>query len=179
MGLSVGPWGWHLPLGLKWSITVAHASLVYFEWTDEDVGWDDVAIGASFGMTLYGLWTPPVVKAALMLRVGLGIGAMAAPAAPVIAGVAVTLVAGDLISHAIDPEHGRKNFREFITDPAKMPERVAFAAETIYEHKIQEPVEKLSTWYVQTVDEAWDTGKRWITENNRFLTGPNLPSAWF
>jgi len=151
---SVGPWGYHLPLGLKWSITLAAGSAVYWEWTDDDVGWDDIGVGFSFGVTMYGLWTPPVVKAALMANVGLAVGRLAAPAAPVIAVTAVALVAGDLISHALDPEEGRKNFRDFVTTPSKIPSRIAFTAETIYEHKIEKPLVRLANWYISGVDEV-------------------------
>ena len=113
-----------------------------------------------WGFSMYGLWAPPVVKMALMAQVGLAVGRFAAPAAPVVAVAAVALVTGDLISHAIDPESGRKNFRDFV-DPfqiRKMPERIAFTVETIYEHKIEKPLiagaEKYVAWWNRRFDEA-------------------------
>jgi len=165
---TVGPWGWHLPLSLKWSISVAATSAVYFELTDDEQDyWVDMGAVLSWGFTMYGLWAPPVVKMAIMAQIGLAAGrlaAPAAPAAPVIAVTAVALVTGDLISHAIDPESGQKNFRDFV-DPfqiTKMPSRIAFTAETIYEHKIEEPLtaaaKKYVSWWDRRAEEvklAW------------------------
>lgn len=159
--VTVGPWGYHLPLKLKWALTAAATSEVYFELTDEEEDyWVDMGVVLAWGFTMYGLWTPPVVKMAIAARVGLAVGALAAPAAPVIAVTAVALVAGDLISHAIDPESGRENFRDFV-DPfqiTEMPGRIAFTAETIYEHKIEEPLteaaEKYVSWWDRRVEDV-------------------------
>ena len=158
---TVGPWGWHLPLSLKWSITIAATSAVYFELTDDEEDyWVDMGAVLSWGFTMYGLWTPPAVKMAVTAQVGLAIGRLAAPAAPVIAVTAVALVTGDLISHAIDPKSGRENFRDFV-DPfqiTQMPSRIAFTAETIYEHKIKPPLtaaaEKYVSWWNRRFEEV-------------------------
>jgi len=152
---TVGPWGWHLPLSLKWSITLAATSQVYFELTDDEQDyWVDMGVGLSWGYTMYALWAPPVVKMAITAQIGLAVGRIAAPAAPVIAVTAIALVTGDLISNAIDPEDGRENFRDFV-DPrqiTEMPGRIAFTAETIYEHKIEEPLVAAANAYVGWVD---------------------------
>jgi hypothetical protein len=156
---TVGPWGWHLPLKLKWALTISSTSYVYYELTDDQQDyWVDMGAVLGWGFSMYGLWAPPVVKLAIAAQVGLAVGRLAAPAAPVIAVTAVALVTGDLISHAIDPESGRKNFRDFV-DPfqlTKMPGRIAFTAETIYEHKIEEPLAAAASRYVGWVDRRID-----------------------
>jgi len=152
---TIGPWGWHLPLSLKWSLTVAATAGVYFEWTDDEQDyWVDMGAVLSWGFTMYGLWTPPVVKMAVAGQVGLAIGRLAAPATPVIAVTAVALVTGDLLSHQIDPKSGRENFRDFVNpfQITQMPGRIAFTAETIYEHKIEEPLTKAAEAYVSWWD---------------------------
>jgi len=152
---TVGPWGWHLPLKLKWGLTIAATSAVYFELTDDEQDyWVDMGAVLGWGFTMYGLWAPPVVKMAVMAQVGLAVGRLVAPAAPVVAVTAVALVAGDLISHAIDPESGRENFRDFVAPSqiTEMPGRIAFTAETIYEHKIEDPLVAAANAYVGWVD---------------------------
>lgn len=111
---TIGPWGWHLPNHLKWSLTAASASYVYFEWTDEEWNRDDFFASGQFLLTVYSLWVPPPAKAAITFQVGMAIGRIAAPAAPLILGTAAALVVGDLIADQIDPKEGRKNFRKFV-----------------------------------------------------------------
>lgn len=171
---TIGPWGYHLPLKLKWSLTVAATAAVYREWTDDEQDyWVDLGIALSWGFSMYGLWTPPHAKLAISASVGLAIGRLAAPAAPVIAVTAVALVAGDLVSHAIDPVSGRKNFRDFV-DPfqiTEMPGRIAFTAETIYEHKIEEPLTAAAEAYVSWWDRRVEDVKL-VWSITRPRTGP-------
>ena len=150
---TVGPWGWHLPLGLKWSITTAATAAVYFELTDDEQDyWVDMGVVLGWGFTMYGLWAPPVVKMAIMARIGLGVGVFVAPAAPVIAVTAAALVIGDIVSHQIDPKEGRKNFREFVSTPSKYRERTGESLKTVYKYKIKKPLKSAAESYVGWVD---------------------------
>ena len=52
------------------------------------------------------------------------------------------IVTGAVASYAIGGTEGVSNYMDFISEPTKMPERIAFTAETIYEHKIESHVEE-------------------------------------
>jgi len=101
-----------------------------------------------WGFTMYGLWAPPVVKLAIMARIGLAVGVFAAPAAPVIAVTAVALVVGDIVSDQIDPKEGKKNFRKFIGTPSKYVERTGESLKTVYKYKIKPPLKSAAEEYV-------------------------------
>jgi len=61
------------------------------------------------------------------------------PALAVVEGIVVT---GAVASAAIGGVEGVTNYVDFISEPTKIPQRVVFTAETIYEHKIQSHVEE-------------------------------------
>jgi len=103
-------------------------------------------------------------------------------AVPGIAVVEAAVVTGAVASFAIGGVEGVEDYVDFITTPSKIPERIAFTAETIYEHKIKEPLVAAAVWYVGKVDEGidyandtYDSATNWIVRNNPFLTGPYLP----
>jgi len=61
---------------------------------------------------------------------------------PGLAAVEGIAVAGAVASAAIGGVEGVTNYVDFISEPTKIPQRVAFTAETIYEHKIESHVEE-------------------------------------
>jgi len=77
-------------------------------------------------------------------------------AVPGIAIVEAAIITGAVASYAIDGVEGVENYIDFITEPTKIPERIAFTAETIYEHKIEDPLIAAATWYVGWVDRRID-----------------------
>jgi len=58
----------------------------------------------------------------------------AVPGLAIVEGIVVT---GAVVSYAIGGTEGVENYIDFITEPTKIPERIAFTAETIYEEKIK------------------------------------------
>jgi len=52
------------------------------------------------------------------------------------------VVVGAIASYNIGGVEGVTNYVDFLTEPTKMPGRIAFTAETIYEHKIEPKVEE-------------------------------------
>jgi len=183
--------GYHLPLPQKIAITNASFIAMMWELTDEETSgdwvesWQDAGSVLQFAGTVYVLWVPPVVQAGIAARIGLLLAPLALPAAVLTS----TIIVGGVISYAIDPEEGLQNYKDFITEPTKIPERLKFTAETIYEHKI-EPTVNVTLGVASLL---WNMGKReverrvsvlqermeaageWIDENNPFLTGPVLP----
>jgi len=81
-------------------------------------------------------------------------GNVALAAVPGINVVEGIVAAGAVASLAIGGVEGVENYVEFLTEPTKIPERVAFTAETIYEHKIKEPLVEAAEWYVDFIDEG-------------------------
>jgi len=61
------------------------------------------------------------------------------PALPYVEAIVVT---GAVASYNIGGTEGVSNYVEFLTEPTKMPQRVAFTAETIYEHKIEPKIKE-------------------------------------
>lgn len=78
------------------------------------------------------------------------------PVVPIIEGAVIT---GAIASYAIGGTEGVENYIDFITEPSKMPERIAFTAKTIYEEKIEEPLVAAANWYVGVIDEGIETFK--------------------
>jgi len=167
--------GYHLPLAQKIAITNASFLIMSAELIDEEEGWvdnwaDTMAI-LQFAGTVYVLWIPPVVQAGIAARVGVLLAPLALPAAVITS----TIIVGGVVSYLVDPEEGLKNYKDFLTEPTKIPERLKFTADTIYEQKI-EPKVNLSLGLASML---WKMAEREIEQNpffkNRFLTGPNLP----
>jgi len=75
----------------------------------------------------------------------------AVPGINIVEGIVAT---GAVASLAIGGVEGLENYVEFITEPAKIPERVAFTAETIYQEVIEEPLAEAASWYVDFIDEG-------------------------
>jgi len=66
-------------------------------------------------------------------------------------GVAIAegiVVAGAVVSYVIAGEEGVEDFIDFYMEPTKIPERLAFTAETIYEQKIKKPLVSAAEAYV-------------------------------
>jgi len=97
-----------------------------------------------------------------------------------IPGIAIAeaiVVTGAVASFAIGGVEGVDDYIGFIMEPAKIPERIVFTAETIYEHKIEEPLVKAAKRYVGWVDRRMEDIST-ITEQLfkfRWMTGPSLP----
>jgi len=164
--------GYHLPLASKIAITNTSFLLMAGELIDDEEGWEDnladtMAI-LQFAGTVYVLWIPPVVQAGIAARVGLILAPLAVPAAIVTSAVIV----GGIVSYFVDPEEGLKNYKDFLTEPTKVPERIAFTAETIYEHKIEPKVNLI----VGLSSMLWNIAKREKEKlPDLFYTGPQLP----
>ena len=181
--------GYHLSLPAKIAITNASFLLMSAELIDEEEGWvdnwEDTGAILQFAGTLYVLWIPPVVQGAIAARIGLIFAPVAMPAAIITS----MIIVGGIISYFIDPEEGLKNYKDFITEPTKIPERLKFTAETIYEQKIDPAVqttlgivgflynmaEREVQRRVNIVQEGMEVVGEWIEENNPFLSGPYLP----
>jgi len=145
-----------------------------WELTDEETSgdwvesWQDAGAVLQFGGTLYVLWVPPVVQAGIAARVGILLAPLAVPAAILTSAVIV----GGVVSYAIDPEEGLENYKDFISEPTKIPERLKFTAETIYEHKI-EPELNIGLGIATNL---WNIAKREFEKRPPlFFTGPYLP----
>jgi len=183
------PGGYHLPFPHKLAIMNSSIIVMMWELTDEEEGWMDTLEDAGailqFGGTLYVLWVPPVVQAGIAARVGVLLAPLAVPAAIITSAIIV----GGVLSYAIDPKEGIQNYKDFLSEPTKVPERLKFTAETIYEHKIDPAVqttlgiagflynmaEREVQRRVNIVQEGMEAAGEWIEENNPFLTGPYLP----
>ena len=134
--------GYHLSIPAKIAITNSSFLLMAVELTDEDASgdwleaWQDAGSVFQFAGTVYILWVPPVVQAGIAARIGLFLAPVAMPAAIITS----MIIVGGVVSYAIDPEEGLKNYKDFLTQPTKIPERLKFTAETIYEEKIDPAV---------------------------------------
>lgn len=103
------------------------------KFTVEDV--DETILAA---LALGWIWKGNVVLAAI-------------PGINVVEGI---VAGGAVVSLAIGGVEGVENYVDFLTDIPKIPERVAFTAETIYEHKIKDPLVEAAEWYVDFIDEG-------------------------
>jgi hypothetical protein len=146
---------------------------LYNELTDEEKGiWDtleDVGAVASFGGVLFVLWVPPALKIPVMVRVGLVLAPLAVPTI-VISGA---YLAGAEISHYIDPEDGRRKFKEFISEPQHYKKRLDFTLREINKHVIQPEVTRLQAF----AELAYNYAERKLRPfyELRYQTGPYLP----
>lgn len=161
--------GYHLPLPAKIALTNASFIAMMWELTDEDEtsageALENLGAIAQFSGTLYVLWIPPVVKAGIAARVGVALAPLAVPAA--IATTAV--IVGGAVSYAIDPKEGLKNYKEFISQPTKIPGRVKFTAETIAEKVIQPKINQTQV-FLKTMERLSRPYRV------RWWTGPYVP----
>jgi len=164
--------GYHLSLPAKIAITNASFLLMAAELIDEEEGWvdnwEDTGAILQFAGTVYILWIPPVVQGAIAARVGVILAPLAIPAAVVTS----TIIVGGIVSYFVDPEEGLQNYKDFITEPTKIPEKLKFTAETIYEHKIESKVNL--TLGIGSM--LWNIAKREYEKlPDIFFTGPYLP----
>jgi len=105
---------------------------------DEKFTWEDLdeTVYAAAGLAL--IWKGDIILAAV----------------PGIAIIEGAVIAGAITSYAIGGAEGFDNYVDFI-DPyqiKEMPGRIAFTAETIYEHKIEKPLVAAAEAYVGWVD---------------------------
>ena len=164
--------GYYLSRPAKIAISNASFLLMAGELIDDEEGWrdnlEDTGAIIQFAGTLYVLWVPPVVQAGIAARVGLLFAPLAIPAAVITS----TIIVGGVVSYAIDPEEGLQNYKDFITEPTKIPERLKFTAETIYEQKIESKVNLT----LGAASMLWNMAKRKYEElPDLFVTGPYLP----
>lgn len=152
------PGAYYLSKKEKLALSLIAGKLMYDELTDEEKGWvdtlEDAGSIAIFSGVIFQLWVPPQVKAVIMARVSWALRPLAAP----VIGFVVGYIAGAEIAEVLFPGEGRKQFKEFWNEPTKIPEKIAFTAATIYEHKILPPIVQAANWYVETIDElieAW------------------------
>jgi hypothetical protein len=116
---------------------------------DREITWDDwpELVGGTVAMGV--LWAPEILTIA---------GASTTP----LVVVEVAVVVGAIASYGIGGVEGVENYIDFITEPSKIPERVVFTAETIYEHKIEEPLVASAEAYVGWVDRRATEYVGWV-----------------
>jgi len=127
------PWRLHAKgitsLGIIWT-------MYELAWRDDRaITWADAPELAVGTLSLGVLWAPEVLTIAAVSTTPLVV-------------VEVAVVAGAVTSYAIGGVEGVENYIDFITEPTKIPERLVFTAETIYEHKIEEPLVAAAVAYV-------------------------------
>jgi len=98
------------------------------------------------------LWA--VAGLALIWKGNIILGAV--PGINIVEGI---VVAGGVASFAIGGVKGVEDYIDFLTEPTKIPERIAWTADVIYEEKIKEPLIDAATWYVNAVDEVVENFK--------------------
>jgi len=127
---------------------------------DRAITWADAPELAVGTLSLGVLWAPEVLTIAAVSTTPLVV-------------VEVAVVAGAVTSYAIGGVEGVENYIDFITEPTKIPERIVFTAETIYEHKIEEPLVAAAVAYVGW----WD---RRVEEMQSVwaVTIPQSPLPW-
>ena len=127
------PWRLHAKgitsIGIIWT-------MYELAWRDDrELTWADAPELAVGTLSLGVLWAPEILTIA------------AVSGTPLVV-VEVAVVAGAVTSYAIGGVEGVENYIDFITEPTKIPERLVFTAETIYEHKIEEPLVAAAVAYV-------------------------------
>ena len=131
------PWRLHAKgitsLGIIWT-------MYELAWRDDRaITWADAPELAVGTLSLGVLWAPEILTIA------------AVSGTPLVV-VEVAVVAGAVTSYAIGGVEGVENYIDFITEPTKIPERLVFTAETIYEHKIEDPLVAAAEAYVRWWD---------------------------
>jgi len=149
------PWRLHAKgitsLGIIWG-------MYELAWRDDrEITWEDAPELGLGALSLGILWAPEVLT----------IAAVSTTPLVVIEGV---VVAGAVASYAIGGVEGVENYIDFITEPTKIPERIAFTAETIYEHKIKEPLVAAAEWYVAKVDRGIDWSEKKVDQALELLS---------
>lgn len=123
--------------GIKLAVTTERTWDLYQKaWMDDrEITWEDADEILAYTLAMGLIWGPELAVA---------FGVSATPLL-VVEGI---VVAGFVASAAIGGVKGAENYMEFITEPGKYYERTEFAVETIYEHKIKEPLIALAVAYV-------------------------------
>jgi len=119
------PWRLHAKgiasLGIIWT-------MYELAWRDDrKITWEDAPELAMGTLSLGVLWAPEILTIASVSTT------------PIVV-IEAAVVVGAISSYAIGGVEGVENYIDFITEPTKIPERIVFTAETIYEHKIEEPL---------------------------------------
>lgn len=102
---------------------------------DRKITWEDAPELALGTLSLGVLWAPEILTIASVSTT------------PIVV-IEAAVVVGAISSYAIGGVEGVENYIDFITEPTKIPERIVFTAETIYEHKIEEPLVAAAEAYV-------------------------------
>lgn len=176
--------GYHLPLASKIAISNTSFLLMAGELIDDEDGWvdnlEDTMAILQFAGTMYVLWLPPAVQAGIAAKVGILLAPLAVPTAMVTS----VVIVGGVIAYFVDPEEGLKNYKDFLTEPTKIPERLKFTAETIYEHKIEPTVNvtlgiaaMLYRMAVNEVERRVTALEEGAAEAVEFIE--DLPGIWF
>jgi hypothetical protein len=128
--------------GIKLAVTTERTWDLYQKaWMDDrEITWEDADEILAYTLAMGLIWGP---------ELAIAFGVSATPLL-VIEGI---VVAGFVASAAIGGVKGAENYMDFITEPGKYYERTQFAVETIYEHKIKEPLVAAANWYVDKVDD--------------------------
>jgi len=102
---------------------------------DREITWEDAPELGLGALSLGVLWAPEILTIAAVSTTPLVV-------------IEAAVVTGAIASYGIGGVEGVENYIDFISEPTKIPERVAFTAETIYEHKIEEPLVAAAEAYV-------------------------------
>jgi len=135
------PWRLHAKgitsLGIIWG-------MYELAWRDDrEITWEDAPELGLGALSLGVLWAPEVLTIAAVSTTPLVV-------------IEAAVVAGAIASYGIGGVEGVENYIDFITEPTKIPERVVFTAETIYEHKIEEPLVAAAEAYVGWWDRRFE-----------------------
>lgn len=130
--------GHALSLPAKIAITNASFLLMSVELMDDDEtsargALENLGAIAQFSGTVYVLWVPPSMQAAIAARVGTLLAPLAVPAAIVTS----TIIVGGVVSYFVDPDEGLENYKDFLTQWKKIPGRTVGAIETISKKKVE------------------------------------------
>lgn len=122
---------------------------------DRKITWDDWPELSKGTAALGILWAPEILT----------ITGVSTTPLVIVEGVVVT---GAIVSYAVGGVEGVENYIDFITEPEKYYARSKFTVKTIYEQKIEEPLQEAAIWYVETVDDwiakwelAWAVSSPW------------------
>jgi len=134
---------------------------------DREITWEDAPEISQGATALIFLWGPELLTLA-------GVSST-----PLLVGVYVPVAAGAVVSAAIGGAEGLENYIDFMTETPEMvwdlahlrvPEKIKFTAETIYEHKIKEPLAAGAEWYVDKVDSGIDLAENIVDQGFDLLS---------
>jgi hypothetical protein len=154
----------------KVSLTEVIAVYAMHEIRKEETGtMEDIGIATSAAVTIVGIWYPTgrVVAA----------GLVAPYVAPFALGLTGAVIVGGVISYGIAGEQGLVDYYEFLTEPTKIPERIAESINVITEEVIQPRIEAGAHGFNWIMTGINNWAERQLEEAARRLFNP-IPKFW-